>query len=98
MGNQAAFMCPRCQIGRCQPGHVTYVQMYAGMLLRVPKMQVYTCDICGFQEYSLDAMQQLRALVGEVDVYLDDEFAVTKPSPMDTMDALEAKSTQRVKP
>lgn len=98
MGNQPAFMCPRCQIGRCQPGHITYVQMYEGMLLRVPNMLVYTCDICGFQEYSLDAMQQLRALVGEVDVLTEEEISVTKPSTVDTMDASESSTTQRLKP
>lgn len=97
MPEQSAFMCPRCQIGLCRPERITYVRMYAGMLLRVPDMLVYTCDICGYQELEQDAFYQLQAVIGEADPSIEDAKSVAKPSPLDTIDSQDSNTTRRPK-
>lgn len=97
MSDQSAFICPRCQIGRCHPDRITYVHMYEGSVLRVPNMPAYTCDVCGYQELEPAAMARLEMLVGKLDTPVEDSQTVAKTPPIDAVDAADA-STRRPKP
>jgi hypothetical protein len=97
VSDQLTFMCPRCQIGRCQPGQITYVRMYNGRLLSAPNVQVYTCDVCGYEEFEPEAMQQLQSLAPESVSLPDDVRYVSKPPTTDIMDIQDINSTRRSK-
>lgn len=64
MSDHFAYSCPYCQIGYCQPGQATYVRMHNGMLVSMPDMPVWTCDICGYQEFDQEAVSNLDTLLG----------------------------------
>jgi len=99
MTEHASFMCPRCQIGRCQPGQTTYVRLLEGQLLRVPKMLAYTCDVCGYHEYDPESMMRLEALVGQLDVPMEEDTqSVAKAPTVDTIDDTKVEPTRRAKP
>jgi YgiT-type zinc finger domain-containing protein len=97
MSDQSSFMCPRCQIGRCQPGQITYVRMYNGMLLTVPNMQVYTCDVCGYEEFEPEAIERLDSLAPETDFSPEEAWHVSKPSTADIIDVQDLNTTRRPK-
>lgn len=59
-----SYPCPQCQIGFLQPGRMPYVRIIRGMVVSVPDMPTYTCDVCGFQEFGSDALLLLDSLVG----------------------------------
>ncbi len=94
MSNQTdELICPRCQIGLCQPDQITYVHLYGGALLSVPNMQVYVCDVCGFQEFEETAFEQLEMLM------LDNPFAPTEMQFMNQARTLEtAEMVEVAKP
>ena len=71
MADLTAYPCPHCQIGYYQPDKKTYLQMYHGMLISVPDMLVWTCDICQHEEFDRDAIQQLEALLGSSEAALE---------------------------
>ena len=64
MADLTGYPCPRCQIGYYQEGKKTYLRMHGGMLVSVPDMTVWTCDICQHEEFDRDAILQLEALLG----------------------------------
>lgn len=98
MAHRLAFICPHCQIGRCSPSYITYVRMHEGMLLRVPNMLAYTCDVCDYQELDNEALIRLEVLVGELDDVYEDAQSMTKPPSLDTIETHEPKPTRRPKP
>lgn len=66
MIQSAAFTCPQCQIGVMQPTETTYSGIHHGMLISVPNMPSYTCDICEHREFEILALVQIEALVGQL--------------------------------
>ena len=56
--------CPRCQIGNLQADKATYTCIHNGMLLSVPNMPVWKCDLCEYEEFDYDALTRVEALVG----------------------------------
>jgi len=97
--DQSASMCPRCQIGYCQPGEITYVRMYDGMLLTVPHTQVFTCDVCGYREFGTEAFQRIQALEMGILTSGSHPQAVPKPATadIDIVDSQEIKTTRHPK-
>lgn len=71
MSDQFTYSCPYCQIGYCQPGEATYVRMHEGQLVSAPNMLVWTCDICGYQEFDREALTALDALLGTTETTPD---------------------------
>ncbi len=65
MSQRASYTCPRCQIGQCHPGELTYVRMYQGMLLSVAETPAWTCDICGLQEFDQEVLMNIDRLIGQ---------------------------------
>jgi len=57
------YPCPRCQMGHCQRSVMPYLSVHGSMLVNVPDMPVWTCDICGFYEYERDALARLDSLM-----------------------------------
>ncbi len=55
--------CPQCGIGVCTLTSVTVVQMLAGMLVSVPDVAGYRCDVCGYQELTADMQAALQRLL-----------------------------------
>ena len=52
--------CPRCQIGYLHAEKATYTYVHNGMLLSVPNMPAWKCDICQYQEFDYDALTRDR--------------------------------------
>lgn len=59
------YPCPYCQIGHCQPGQAAYVRIQGSEVISVPDMDVWTCDICGFQEFDREAILNIETLLAE---------------------------------
>jgi hypothetical protein len=57
------YPCPRCQVGHCQRSVMPYLSLHGDMLVNVPDMPIWTCDICGFYEYERDALARLDSLM-----------------------------------
>jgi|FLYN01.1.fsa_nt_gi hypothetical protein len=57
------YPCPRCQVGHCQRSMKPYLRVYGDLLVNVPDMPIWTCDICGFYEYERDALARLENLM-----------------------------------
>lgn len=85
------YSCPYCQIGYCQPGQATYVRLHAGMLISVPDVPVWTCDICGYQEFDREAVINLDTLLGVSDVAPDTQ----RPRPSESFDTTTARGANR---
>jgi C4-type Zn-finger protein len=66
MHHPAALTCPQCQIGVLQPTATTYSGIHHGMLISVPNMPSYMCDICEYHEFEVSALIQIEALVGQL--------------------------------
>lgn len=97
MFNAYAYDCPRCQIGHCHPGKTSFTRLYHGRLISVPDMTVYTCDVCGFQEFDPDAMTILQRLLGHTGAHQgEDARKVAKSTLPDPAEI--AKKTQLPKP
>ena len=65
MSTDYDFYCPRCQIGRCSLKSATYTRLHNGMIVSVPDMPAYLCDVCGYQEFDGGAMSDLIAMLEE---------------------------------
>jgi len=91
MSDQFAYSCPYCQIGYCQPEQATYVRMQDGMLISVPDMPVWTCDICGYQEFDQEAMANLDALLGVKETTPETQ----RPRPSESLDNSTARRANR---
>lgn len=77
-------ICPRCQIGYLQADQATYTSVYHGMLLSVPNMPVWKCDLCEYQEFDYDALTRVEALVGRLGLPDD---PVRQPSKLQSVDS-----------
>jgi len=77
------YFCPRCQFGRCRPSLATYTRLYHGMMLSAPDTRVYICDVCGYQEFSEQALDTMRDLLGADDAHYDDSPRLPKTRPID---------------
>lgn len=87
--------CPRCMVGRLSARITTHTRIQNGMLISIPNLQVYECDVCGLQEFAPHAAWQLDALDGDPDDSIDERIA-NKRAPVD-VDAGETLSPRRVK-
>jgi YgiT-type zinc finger domain-containing protein len=97
MFNLDTYECPRCQIGHCHPGKTTFTRLHHGRLISVPDMTVYTCDVCGFQEFDPEAMTILQRLLGHATAQAAEEARkLAKSALLDAADI--AKKTQLPKP
>ncbi|GAB4346407.1 MAG: hypothetical protein Kow00117_23460 [Phototrophicales bacterium] len=63
-----AFYCPRCQFGRCYVHKGTYTRVYHGHLLSMPDIQLYVCDVCGYQEFDYQTMHYLHLLLDDDEI------------------------------
>lgn len=84
------FLCPRCGIGYCHPHDGIFADMVDGRLIRAD-VTIYTCDICGYNEYDILAMARLRQLLG-----IDNEEAL-RPSSTIADNISDADTTRRPK-
>lgn len=66
MSDQTAYVCSRCQIGHLRPGLYPFTRVYNGMLVSIPDMPSFTCDVCGFVEYDASSLAGLETLVGKL--------------------------------
>ena len=89
--------CPRCQIGYLHAEKATYSYVHNGMLLSVPNMPAWKCDICQYQEYDYDALTQIEALVGHFGLPNDPVRPASKVPTVDS-DVTETKLPHRIKP
>ncbi len=53
-----SFACPRCTVGRCTLQTTTIADVYHGLLLCIPNIPAYICDVCRFVEFT-KAVQDL---------------------------------------
>ncbi|MBC8171947.1 MAG: hypothetical protein H7X77_09745 [Anaerolineae bacterium] len=97
MFDQFTFDCPRCQIGHCHPGKSTYTRVFNGQVVSIPSITVYTCDVCGYQEYDRDALLRLQSLMGATKNTEQDEDARPKPRTAN-FDSSETGKSPRPKP
>jgi hypothetical protein len=67
------------------------------MLLSVPNMPLWKCDLCEYQEYDYDALTQLEALVGRFGMPDDPVRRASKIPPLDS-DSLDQNLPNRIKP
>ncbi|MBZ0284269.1 MAG: hypothetical protein K8L97_26250 [Anaerolineae bacterium] len=99
MSDQTAYPCPCCQIGFCQPGTQTYLRMHNGLLVSVPDVPMWTCDICQYQEFDQERLRSLDALLGVNDTAQEIGRTNPKVMPSDSADAPDsAKTIRRMKP
>jgi YgiT-type zinc finger domain-containing protein len=96
MFDQFAYDCPRCQIGHCHAGRTTYTRVINGRVVSIPDIAVYTCDVCGYQEFDRDALLRLQTLLGaNHQNSQEDNRPTTKSTSIDT---LEKGKSPRPKP
>ncbi len=91
------YACPRCLIGNLHIEQATYTSIHNGMLLSVPKMSVWKCDLCSYQEFDYDTLTKIEALVGRFGPPDDPVRREPKVSKVDS-EAADAKLSHRVKP
>lgn len=94
MSNSAALSCPQCQIGLLQPTQTTYSGLHNGMVISVPNMPSWTCDICQHHEFDDSALNQIEALVGQLGLPTEVARRSAKRTPIEN----ELPATQRPKP
>ncbi|MEZ4671487.1 MAG: YgiT-type zinc finger protein [Anaerolineae bacterium] len=95
MSELSAYSCPNCQIGVCRPEKTMYLSLYDGMLVSVPDMPVWVCDICQYQEYDPEVILRLEVLLGGQDNSSEAQRGAHKISPIDS---LETTAARRIKP
>jgi YgiT-type zinc finger domain-containing protein len=95
MNDQIA--CPRCQIGNLQPVSATYTCVQNGMLLSVPNMPAWKCDICQYEEFDYDALGRVEALTGHFGPP-DDRTRPASKLPSVDSETAEPKLPHRLKP
>lgn len=90
-----SFPCPYCQVGYCQPGKGTYLRIVGNMLVSVPDMPAWTCDVCNYQEFDRESVLRLEMLLGQTDDLVSDAARMTtKTQPVE---APESRTPRRVK-
>lgn len=95
MPETSAFPCPNCQIGICQPKRTTYLTTYKNMLVSVPNVAVWQCDICQYQEFEHVTISQLDDLLG----VKDSPFELQRNTPKITsIESSEPTTARRIKP
>jgi hypothetical protein len=72
MSDEFAFYCPRCLFGRCYANTGTYITLYKGRIISAPDTPAYICDVCNYQEFDQQAIQQLQLLTGQNEAGADD--------------------------
>jgi hypothetical protein len=45
-----SFECPHCMVGRCRLTHQTFTCLYGNRIFCAPNTEIYSCDMCGYQE------------------------------------------------
>ncbi len=94
MADLTAYPCPCCQIGYYQPGKKTYLRMHGGMLVSVPDMLVWICDICQHEEFDRDEVQHIEALLGAADTSGESQRSAPKTV---SLEIPEAPPSRRMK-
>ncbi|MDX2161055.1 MAG: hypothetical protein SF162_06990 [bacterium] len=84
MAASPLHMCPRCGIGRLAVRQKPYTRVHDGLFISVPNVNVYTCDVCGFQEVEEAALIELDTLVGQFSVPPVDNRPASKLPPVET--------------
>ena len=56
--------CDVCRLGVITQGKMAYTTWVDGMLVIVPDVPVWTCDVCGDYEYDALVLARLEALLG----------------------------------
>lgn len=97
MSDHAALSCPRCQIGVLQPTLATYCGIYHGMVISVPNMPSWTCDICNYREYEPSAQAQVSVLLGQLEMASAAARTPTKKTSLEA-DAFEGTPPGQFKP
>ncbi|GEM_PF-1329932 len=83
MSEQTARSCPRCQIGRLTAHTTTHTLIHHDLFISVPNIQVLECDVCRHQELAQQALWQLDAVVGEMDLPAPNAPGSAKRAPVD---------------
>ena len=52
--HESTRWCPNCQIGKQTAKTITFTARVNDYLLQVPDVNLYTCDICGYEEMDAD--------------------------------------------
>lgn len=94
MSDSAALSCPHCQIGYLQPDQTTYSGVHHGMVISMPNMPSWTCDICQHHEFDETAIGQLEALVGQLSLPTEVAQRSAKRTPVEN----DVPAAQRLKP
>jgi len=95
MNDQVA--CPRCQIGYLHPDKATYTSVQNGMLLSVPNMPIWKCDLCAYEEFDYDTLTKIEALVGHFGLP-DDPVRPASKLPQVDSEITDTKISHRIKP
>ncbi len=88
--------CPRCQIGNLLPVQATYASVHKGMLLSVPNVPAWKCDICHYQEFDYDVITWVEMLVGHAGMPVDAARPASKLPAVDTDATTENNRPHRV--
>lgn len=57
-------LCPDCHIGTLHETTTTYVRRMGDMLVTLPNVLTWVCDICGEHSYDEDTLERLETLLG----------------------------------
>jgi YgiT-type zinc finger domain-containing protein len=94
MPDKTSPSCPRCQMGYLQPVLSTYTRVHNHMLLSVPDVPAWKCDICQYLEYDDTALIEIEALVGQPELPPENSRPASKPA---IFDADVGSATPRLK-
>jgi len=50
-------ICSACGIGHLEEKPVVYAHIVDGMLLAIPDVTAFACDVCGYREFDLGSYQ-----------------------------------------
>lgn len=65
MSEKGFFLCPHCQIGHLRAQTAPYVTVEDDLFLSVPDAKLWSCDICGYQEFDDAVLLQVEQLIGQ---------------------------------
>jgi hypothetical protein len=95
MSDTASYACPRCQIGHLHQAKATFIAMYLGVLLSIPDLDAWMCDICQYREFDYTALSQVELLTGP----LTSDADMIRPMPRaSSIDLPDLSKSQRLKP
>ena len=60
--NKRIRWCPNCQIGKQTARTITFTTRVDGRLLQVPDVNLYSCDICGYEEFDAEVGEMIDEL------------------------------------